>query len=226
MFVPAYVLGWAMYVFSAWQQLRASTLILAVVLIVWTLGSSLSWKRNAISALVAGFALFGIWRLLIFKPLFVGDELYVSARTELLLAATEEGITGGQEILNALFGNGPGYSKRKLLEAGYSHGDLHSSVQTLAIDYGLIILFLWGLFFIGVLLKISGLALSARKDWSLDRWVPVLLTGGAYASLALVYDVVVVFETLCTFLAALSILAQPPPWNPQGMGQHNDYKSH
>ena len=215
MFFPAYILTWALYVFSAWQQLRASTLIFAVVLIVWTLGISLSWKRNAISALVSIIALVGIWRQFVTKPLVVDGELYVSARGELLAVANQQESIGRERILNALFGHGPGYARRQLLESGYSHGDLHSTVQTLAIDYGLVILLLFGLFFIGVLLKMSGLAFSAQNGSSLDRWAPVLMTGGAYASLALVYDVVVVFETLSTFLVAVSILAQPTPWKPQ-----------
>ena len=203
LYEPAYFLAWGIYVFSAWQELRASSLIVGVVLGLWALAAPLDWRKRVITFLLSVIALFGLWQWLILKPLFIGQSLYVSARNKLLKAATESDSAASEEPLQRAFGSGPGVAKQNLIEAGYDHADLHSVINTLVIDYGWVTSVAFVVFFAWSVLRISRVRISTSMLSDFRKWAPALSAGGAFAVMSLVYDVVVVFETLSVFLLAL-----------------------
>ena len=211
-FGSAYLLTWGVYVFSAWQELRASSFAVAVVLTVWALNRRAGWGVKAVTLLATLAAAIGLWRVLILKPIFYQGELYVSARDELARSALTR-VQGGSVYETAgqvLFGFGPGFGKEQVTQAGFAHADLHSTMMTLFLDYGFVVFALTLAFFTAGLVRISGLGLFPIQPVSLLRWAPVMMVGGIFAAFAFIYDVVVVFETSCSFIVALFILSSEP----------------
>lgn len=203
-FTPEYFLTWGIYILAAWQELRAPAFSVAIVLIVWSLGKPANWKARILSVLVSTAAVFGLWIALVSRPiLFQSLKPYLSGRDLRLEAATQTDVKN----FELLFGTGPGSARRRLLEAGFSDGDLHSTVMTMAIDYGLGTLVMTAVFFVGVLLKISRLEVDSHDVVHFGRWVPVIMVAGMFVALGFVYSTVAIFETLAMFIASLVILS-------------------
>lgn len=204
-FSAAYFCTWGIYAFSAWQELRASTLIIGVVLIFWAFIIAGNWKKRGVTVVGSSLALAGTWLLLIDKPIFLRSQVYVAGRDR-LLADVQTSADGENSVLALFVGHGPGFSREALLDAGVRHGDLHSAFLLLAYDYGLAMLILTLFFLIAIVWKMYRRRISGFLVENFQTLLPVILVFGAFGALSFVADVISQAEMLLSFIVALTFL--------------------